>query len=57
MEAMAMGLPVIATYWSGTTEFLSDDNAFLLRPVTSMTRIHFVFFVNSKTLLGCTDPP
>lgn len=32
MEAMAMQLPVIATYWSGTTEFLSDDNAFLLRP-------------------------
>ena len=29
-EAMMMGLPVIATNWSGNTEFMSDENSFLL---------------------------
>ncbi len=29
-EAMMMGLPVIATNWSGTTEFMNDSNAYLL---------------------------
>ena len=29
-EAMMMGLPVIATNWSGTTEFINDSNAYLL---------------------------
>ncbi|CUG94344.1 glycosyltransferase-like, putative [Bodo saltans] len=28
MEAMAMGVPVIATNWSGTTAFLNDANSF-----------------------------
>eukprot|EP00039_Didymoeca_costata_P018146 m.332278 g.332278 ORF g.332278 m.332278 type:complete len:477 (+) comp16915_c0_seq1:238-1668(+) len=32
MEAMAMELPTIATYWGGSTAFLTDDNAFLLHP-------------------------
>lgn len=30
MEAMAMGVPVIATNWSGTTAFLNDRNGFPL---------------------------
>lgn len=29
-EAMAMGLPTIATYWSGQTEFMTDANSFKL---------------------------
>ncbi len=29
-EAMMMGLPVIATGWSGTTEFMTADTAYLL---------------------------
>ncbi|MEW6158990.1 MAG: glycosyltransferase [Verrucomicrobiota bacterium] len=29
-EAMMMALPVIATHWSGTTEFLSGETAYLL---------------------------
>eukprot|EP01102_Stenamoeba_stenopodia_P019141 TRINITY_DN7136_c0_g1_i1.p1 TRINITY_DN7136_c0_g1~~TRINITY_DN7136_c0_g1_i1.p1 ORF type:complete len:616 (+),score=149.02 TRINITY_DN7136_c0_g1_i1:36-1883(+) len=30
MEAMAMGLPVIATNWSGNLEFMNRDNSFLI---------------------------
>jgi glycosyltransferase involved in cell wall biosynthesis/GT2 family glycosyltransferase len=30
MEAMAMGLPTIATRWSGNLEFMHDDNSYLL---------------------------
>eukprot|EP00741_Cyanophora_paradoxa_P004321 tig00000792_g4195.t1 len=30
IEAMAMGLPVIATNWSGNTEFMTDENSFPL---------------------------
>ncbi|HEX9656899.1 MAG TPA: asparagine synthase (glutamine-hydrolyzing) [Bacteroidota bacterium] len=30
MEAMACGLPVIATRWSGNLEFMNDDNSLLL---------------------------
>ncbi|HXN59801.1 MAG TPA: glycosyltransferase [Acidimicrobiales bacterium] len=30
MEAMAMGLPTIATRWSGNLEFMSDDNSYLI---------------------------
>jgi glycosyltransferase involved in cell wall biosynthesis len=29
-EAMMMGLPVIATRWSGNTEFMSEENSFLI---------------------------
>lgn len=35
MEAQAMGLPVIATNWSGPTEFVTDENGYLL-PVTGL---------------------
>ena len=28
MEAMAMGLPTIATNWSGPSEFLTQENSF-----------------------------
>ena len=30
MEAMAMGLPAIATRWSGNLEFMDDDNSYLV---------------------------
>jgi len=30
IEAMAMGLPVVATNWSGNTEFMKDYNSFLI---------------------------
>jgi len=30
MEAMAMGLPAIATGWSGNLEFMSEENAYLV---------------------------
>jgi glycosyltransferase involved in cell wall biosynthesis/GT2 family glycosyltransferase/Flp pilus assembly protein TadD len=30
MEAMAMGLPTIATRWSGNLEFMDDDNSYLV---------------------------
>lgn len=30
MEAMAMGLPVIGTGWSGQTAFMNEENSFLL---------------------------
>lgn len=29
-EAMSMGLPVIATNWSGNTEFMNQENSFLI---------------------------
>ena len=31
VEAMSMELPVIATYWSGSTEFMTEYNSFPLR--------------------------
>ena len=31
VEAMAMGLPVIATHWSGTTEYMTESNSYPLR--------------------------
>ena len=30
MEAMAAGLPTIGTRWSGQTEFMNDDNSYLI---------------------------
>jgi len=30
MEAMAVGLPTIGTCWSGQTEFMNDDNSYLI---------------------------
>ena len=29
-EAMSMGLPVVATNWSGSTEFLTENNSYLI---------------------------
>ncbi len=31
VEAMSMGLPVIATNWSGPTEYMTEENAYPLR--------------------------
>lgn len=31
VEAMSMGLPVIATHWSGPSEFLNEENGYPLR--------------------------
>lgn len=38
VEAMAMSLPVIATNWSGPTEYLTDENSYPL-PVDRMTEV------------------
>ncbi|KAI6676650.1 hypothetical protein NL676_037446 [Syzygium grande] len=38
VEAMAMSLPVIATNWSGPTEYLTDDNSYPL-PVERMSEV------------------
>lgn len=38
MEAMAMELPVIATNWSGPTEFLTAENGYPL-PVDRMSAV------------------
>lgn len=38
VEAMSMALPVIATNWSGPTEFLTEDNSYPL-PVDRMSEV------------------
>ena len=38
VEAMAMGLPVIATNWSGSTEFLREENSYPL-PIDGLVEI------------------
>lgn len=38
VEAMAMALPVIATNWSGPTEYLTEENGYPL-PVDRMSRV------------------
>jgi len=38
VEAMAMGLPIIATNWSGTTEFMNDRNSYPL-PIDGLTPV------------------
>ncbi|PON70258.1 Glycosyl transferase [Parasponia andersonii] len=38
VEAMAMSLPVIATNWSGPTEYLTEENSYPL-PVDRMNRV------------------
>eukprot|EP00928_Gymnodinium_smaydae_P036538 TRINITY_DN25522_c0_g1_i2.p1 TRINITY_DN25522_c0_g1~~TRINITY_DN25522_c0_g1_i2.p1 ORF type:complete len:475 (-),score=99.38 TRINITY_DN25522_c0_g1_i2:39-1463(-) len=38
VEAMAMALPVIATNWSGSTEFLTDDNSLPL-PIDGLSDV------------------
>ncbi|KAA8539088.1 hypothetical protein F0562_025780 [Nyssa sinensis] len=38
VEAMAMSLPVIATNWSGPTEYLTEDNSYPL-PVDRMSEV------------------
>ncbi|XP_034704134.1 uncharacterized protein LOC117928349, partial [Vitis riparia] len=38
VEAMAMSLPVIATNWSGPTEYLTDENSYPL-PVDRMSEV------------------
>ena len=37
-EAMAMRLPVIATAWSGPTEFMTSDNSYPL-PIRGLVRV------------------
>lgn len=38
VEAMAMGLPVIATNWSGPTAFMTEDNSFPL-PIDGLVTV------------------
>jgi len=47
MEAMAMRLPVIATNWSGPTEFITDDHGYLL-PITGLVDANLDSFPNHK---------
>ena len=47
MEAMAMGLPVIATNWSGPTEFVSDTVGYLL-PILGLVDAGLKAFPNHQ---------
>mmetsp|Transcript_36395 Transcript_36395/g.88151 ORF Transcript_36395/g.88151 Transcript_36395/m.88151 type:complete len:262 (+) Transcript_36395:825-1610(+) len=47
MEAMAMGLPVIATNWSGPTEFVNEDNGYLL-PIKGLVDANLDSFPGHK---------
>lgn len=47
MEAMAMGLPVIATNWSGPTEFVSNDVGYLL-PISGLVPAELEAFPNHQ---------
>eukprot|EP00980_Cylindrotheca_fusiformis_P017203 scaffold5296_cov215-Cylindrotheca_fusiformis.AAC.6 len=47
MEAMSMGLPVIATNWSGPTEFLNTENGYLL-PIRGLVDAGLDSFPNHK---------
>ena len=38
-EAMAMGVPVVATNWSGSTEFLKADNSFLIAVEDELVKV------------------
>jgi len=39
MEMMAMGKPVAAIDWGGSTEYMNDDNAFLIRTTGKMVPV------------------
>ena len=47
MEAMAMGLPVVATNWSGPTAFVTEDNGYLL-PITGLVDSNLDAFPGHK---------
>lgn len=48
MEAMAMGVPVIATNWSGNTAFMTNQNSFLLSIEDELTVIQSGAFAGHK---------
>jgi len=55
MEAMAMGLPTIATRWGGHLDFMNDSNSFLidvesLRPVDHELTWESVFYTPDQRL-------
>ncbi|MEJ5349311.1 MAG: glycosyltransferase [Desulfosoma sp.] len=55
MEAMAMGLPVIATRWGGHLDFMDDSNSFLidveaLQPVHSRLSEESGFYTSDQKL-------
>lgn len=49
LEAMACGLPVIAAFYSGPTEFLTDQNALLLKNFKTTDVFCPIFFPNRGT--------
>ncbi|MED6135328.1 hypothetical protein PIB30_045448 [Stylosanthes scabra] len=54
VEAMAMSLPVIATNWSGPTEYLTDDNSYPL-PVDRMSEVMEGPFMGHLWAEPCVD--
>ena len=40
MEVMAMGKPVISINWGGVTEFMNDQNSFLIEPEQELEFVH-----------------
>ncbi|RYQ92284.1 hypothetical protein Ahy_B09g098468 isoform A [Arachis hypogaea] len=54
VEAMAMSLPVIATNWSGPTEYLTDDNSYPL-PVDGMSEVMEGPFMGHLWAEPCVD--
>jgi len=55
VEAMAMGLPVIATNWSGTTEYLSEAVGYPLRVAELATVGEGSFFSGHKWASPCSE--
>lgn len=47
MEAMSMGLPVVATNWSGPTAFVTNENGYLL-PITGLVDAELEAFPGHK---------
>ncbi|PLR80750.1 glycosyl transferase family 1 [Bacillus canaveralius] len=50
MEMMAMGKPVISINWSGSTEFMNDENTFLIQPLDELEPVDINLMINRPLL-------
>jgi glycosyltransferase involved in cell wall biosynthesis len=51
VEAMAMELPVIATFWSGTTEYMTEENSYPLQ-IDGLIEVRILIATNGCLLSG-----